>query len=371
MPSLFLSAGDVSGDQHAARLVQHLRAARPDIEVEALGGPALAAAGVPLHEDLVSRAIIGILPAAAEVPRLLGLLRRVAGLFDERRPDLVVVVDYPGLNLYVARLAHRRGIPVLAFIAPQLWAWAPWRVARFARVVDEALVLFPFEQRFFGRAGIETHHVGHPVLDGLPASPPLRTHITDLPCPVALLPGSRRREVAGHMPLLLGAARRLLEQHPETSFHSAHVDPVRAAEMARWAERLGVPLTLHGADVHGVMASCRCAAVASGTATLETAALGTPLVALYRLTRAEELMRRTLLVSPWVSLVNLAAGEALVPELLAVGEDPEPLARALEPLLHDGPARSAQLAGLQQLSRSALARGAVARAAERVLARLA
>jgi lipid-A-disaccharide synthase len=173
--------------------VRCLRERIPNLAVEGLGGPELIDEGVKLHADLVSHAIIGFGPAIQAAPKLLGLLRRVAGALDKRRPDVVVLVDYPGFNLFVARLAKKRGIPVVYFVAPQLWAWAPWRVKRFARVVDEAHVIFPFEEAFFGAAGIETHWVGHPLIDGLPSEPPILPAIADLPRPVALLPGSRRR----------------------------------------------------------------------------------------------------------------------------------------------------------------------------------
>src|SRR5690606_27629665 len=139
---------DTSGDQHAARLLTRLRERVPDLAAEGLGGPRLAAAGLELHHDLVAGAIMGIGPAVRAVPELLGLLRRVAARFDAAPPDRVVLVDYPGLNLQIARLAARRGIPVTYFVAPQLWAWAPWRVRRFARVVSEAWVIFPFEVPF-------------------------------------------------------------------------------------------------------------------------------------------------------------------------------------------------------------------------------
>src|SRR6185436_12424531 len=145
------------------------------------------------------------------LPSMFGVLRQTAGLLDARRPDAVVIVDYPGFNLYVARLAHRRGIPVIYFVAPQLWGWAPWRARRFARVVDEALVIFPFEAGFYRAAGLPATWIGHPLLDGLPATDAAIAAARDpaiasLPRPVALLPGSRPREIAAHMPLLLGAA---------------------------------------------------------------------------------------------------------------------------------------------------------------------
>jgi lipid-A-disaccharide synthase len=369
-PRLFLSAGDTSGDQHAARLVRRLTELVPGLEVEGLGGVDLIEAGMKLHADLASHAIIGIRPVLRAIPQLLGLLRRVAGALDERRPDVVVLVDYPGLNLFVARLAHRRGIPVVYFVAPQLWAWAPWRVKRFARVVDEVHVIFPFEEAFFRAAGIEAHWVGHPLVDGLPTDPPHLAEITDRPRPVALFPGSRRREVRQHMSLLLGTARALKERHPDISFHTAHVAAVERDNMARAAQEAGVELLVHGDDVHGVMASCRCALVASGTATLETAMLGTPLVVFYRITPMENRLRKVLLVPPFIGQVNLVSGRAITPEILVTDEDPQPLLQAIEPLVTDTNSWCAQVEDIRVLREQCLGRGAVERAAELLARRL-
>ena len=363
-PRLFLSAGDTSGDQHAARLVRSLRERIPDLAVEGLGGPELINEGVKLHADLVSHAIIGFGPAIQAAPKLLGLLRRVAGALDKRRPDVVVLVDYPGFNLFVARLAKKRGIPVVYFVAPQLWAWAPWRVKRFARVVDEAHVIFPFEEAFFGAAGIETHWVGHPLIDGLPAEPPILPAIADLPRPVALLPGSRPREVHAHMTLLLRTAQALKERHHDISFHTAHVSAEERANMAKAAEEAGLDLQIHGNQVHEVMASCRCALVASGTATLETAVLGTPLVVFYRITPTENQMRKVLLVPPFIGQVNLVSGREVTPELLLTDEDPQPLIEALEPLLTDTQTWAKQRADISALRNQSLEKGAIERSAE-------
>jgi lipid-A-disaccharide synthase len=368
---LFFSAGDTSGDQHAARLLARLRELRPGLQAEGLGGPALAASGCTLHEDLVQHAIIGLRGAAAAVPHMLDVLARADAALAARPPDAVILVDYPGLNLHVARLAHRRGLPVVYFVAPQLWAWAPWRVRRFARVVDEALVIFPFEVPFFERAGLRATWIGHPLLDGLPQQPPPgAAAIARLPRPVALLPGSRPREVREHMPLLLAAARRLRERFPDSSFHAAHVSPAELANMAGHARAAGVELSLHGGDVHAVMAGCRAAAVASGTATLETALFGTPLVVVYRISRIERALSRVLLVTELVGQVNLVAGRRVCPELLVVDEDPAPLVEALAPLLEDTPEFRAQREALAALRQRYAGRGAVERAAQQLLPRL-
>jgi lipid-A-disaccharide synthase len=381
---LFFSAGDTSGDQHAARLLRRLRELLPGLQAEGLGGPELAAAGCTLHADLVASAIVGLGGAVAAVPEMLSVLRRTAAVLDARRPDAVILVDYPGLNLFVARVAHRRGIPVVYFVAPQLWGWAPWRARRFARVVDEALVLFPFEVPFFGEAGLRAVCIGHPLLDGLPGRSAMgrgadpraaasRPEIAGRPRPVALLPGSRPREVAEHVPVLLEAARALLARFPDASFHSAHVSQVELANLQRHAARAGVPLQLHDADVHGVMASCRCAAVGSGTATLETALFGTPMVVVYHFRRLELALRPVLMVPPWFGIVNLLSGREVCPEVIFARPDPERIATELAPLMEDTPAFRAQRDALDALRRSLLdgqPAGAVERAAQHLLARL-
>lgn len=371
MPRLFISAGDTSGDQHAARLLRHLDGMLDGLDVEGLGGPELAAAGCTLHADLVQQSIFGFGGALRALPEMFGLLRRTAGILDARRPDAVVLVDYPGLNLFVARLAHRRGIPVIYFVAPQLWAWAPWRVRRFARVVDEALVIFPFEVPFFRDAGIEATCIGHPLLDSLPEDDPSDPAIAGLPRPVALLPGSRPREVAKHMPLLLDTAARLLERHPDASFHSAHQSESGRQRMAAAAEAAGLPLVLHEDRVHAVMAGCRCAIVASGTATLETALFGTPQVVFYRAPRFEAFVGRCLVIPDDVGQVNLVAGRRICPELLMVESDPDALAAAVLPLMTDSPEWLAQREAMAGLKSRLAGRGAVARAAEHIARRLA
>jgi len=373
-PRVFFSAGDISGDQHAARLLRRLSELCPGLEAEGLGGPALAAAGCTLHENLVAHAIVGLRAAAAAVPQMLTLLRRTDALLRERRPDLVILVDYPGLNLYVARVAHRLGIRVVYFVAPQLWAWAPWRVRRFARVVDEALVIFPFEVPFFARAGLKATWIGHPLLDGMPPENapvgPGALAIRTRPRPVALLPGSRPREVREHTPLLLAAARRLRERFPDATFHAAHVSPVELANMAQHAERAGIELVLHGDDVHAVMEGCRAAFVASGTATLETGLFGTPLVVVYRVSRLELAVARLLFVTEMIGQVNLLAGRRICPELVFVEDDPAAVADALAPLLSDTREYREQRAALARLRRHLAGRGAIERAAQHLAPQL-
>lgn len=376
MTHVFLSVGDLSGDQHAARLVEELRARVPGITFEGLGGPNLAAAGVSVHEDLVSRAVIGIQAVARQLPFFFGVLRRVAGILDARRPDAVVLVDYPGLNLNVARLAHRRGIPVYYFVAPQLWAWASWRVKRFAKAVDEAFVIHTFEAAFYTDAGLPATYVGHPTADALrdagQADPEVVAALEAEPLAVALLPGSRPREVTEHFPVFLDAAAKLAARHPDLRCHAAHVDPVQRERMVAMAETAGVPLSVHGDAVHAVMQGCHAALVGSGTATLETGLLGTPMVIYYSIRgRLECFIRDWMLVTPWVGEVNLAAGRLVCPEVLQEEPDAGALADALEPLLGDTEAHARQLAGFERVRQRVSGAGVVVATAELLADRLA
>ncbi len=342
----------------------------PELQCEGLGGPEMVAAGCPIHEDLVGNAIFGIGGAIRAAPHMFGVLRRVAGVLDARPPDAVVLVDNPGLNLHVARMAHRRGLPVIYFVAPQLWAWATWRARRFARVVDEAYVIFPFEVPFFEAAGIRSHYIGPPAADALPRDGGKDPAITSLPRPIALLPGSRGREVRLNMPVMLAAARRIAERFPDASFHTAHVQPEREQAVMAMAREMGVPLVAHGPRVHEVMASCHTVLIASGTATLETAMLGTPMVVFYRLRPFEWRMYRMVGVTELMAQVNLLSGRELCPEVVQTDDDPGALVNAALPLVEGGETHARTRRALGELAARLPPGGAVERAADLLVERL-
>ncbi len=211
-PKIFIAAGEASGDQHAARLVSALRARRPEWRFVGMGGPKLEAAGVELREDLVERSVMGFLPVLASLG---GIFETVARFVEELRrdpPDLLVIVDNPGLNLNLARLARSRGIPVVSYICPQVWAWAPWRIRRVARRSDLLLVIVPFEEELYHAVHPRVRYVGNPVFDHLAAVEPDREigqgALPPLPPgarPLALLPGSRRQEIREVLPRNFGS----------------------------------------------------------------------------------------------------------------------------------------------------------------------
>ncbi|MEW6746658.1 MAG: lipid-A-disaccharide synthase [Planctomycetota bacterium] len=367
---VFLSAGDVSGDQHGAALARELRARAPGIELLGMGGPAMEAAGCRLACRLTDHAVLGFSRVLKALPTFMGLLERAAVCLDAERPDACVLIDFPGFNLNLAALAHRRGIPVIYYICPQLWAWASWRLRRFARRVDLALVIFPFEEEFFRDHGVAATWVGHPAADAIAAAgTAVRTpHERSGLC---LLPGSRTQEVAANLPLMLEVAARLRAGQPDLEVACAHLDErmrLLVAELSRQGP-LDPPLRIL-ADYHAAIRGARLALVASGTATLEVALLGTPMVVVYRIGRWLRWASRHLLTVPHIAQVNLVAGRRIVPEFLTSGRDIPAIAEAAANLFTESSARRECLEALAALEQRVGAPGAAGKAAAAILERL-
>ncbi len=372
--TVFVSAGEPSGDQHAGALIAALRTLAPGVAVEGVGGQHLAAAGARLMARIEDLTVIGFVEVVRKLPahwRLLRSIRRRLAAGDVR---LVILVDYPGFHLRVAEAAHRAGVPVLYYVAPQLWAWGERRVHRMARTVTRLAVILPFEEAFFSSRGVPATFVGHPLADRPPAAPraELRRQLgLDPGRPVlGLFPGSRAQEVARLWPAFLEAASLVRRQRPEVQA------VVAATEGASYPGGSGA----EGADavtiVRGRPRECFGAADAalckSGTSTLEAAMAGTPLVVAYRMNPVSYLLARGLVRVRWIGMVNLVAGRPVAPELIQGAVRGEALARAVLPLLEPASAeRQAQLEGLAVVRRRLGEPGAAMRAAELARALLA
>jgi lipid-A-disaccharide synthase len=364
-PRILLSAGEPSGDLHGARVAEALRRRFPDAELFGLGGDRMAAAGVELLAHVDQLAVMGFAEVARHLPYFIRLLRRVRGELRTRRPDLVIPVDYPGFNLRLARYARDAGIPVLYYIAPQVWAWHRSRMTQLARNADRLAVILPFEERLFSDAGANVAFVGHPLADQpVPAadrSAFLKALGVDAGRPVlALFPGSRAQEVRRHLGVFAGAAAAVRRTLPG-------VQAVIAASSA-------VPSSLYHAvplprttDGWSLLHHARAALVKSGTSTLQAALAGTPLVVSYRVHPLTYFMAQRLVDVPHIGLVNLVAGERIAPELLQDDATPERLAAALLPLLQDGAARQRALDGLARVRRALAPQQPARTAAERVV----
>ena len=341
-----------------------LRSLRPDARFVGFGGRALCAEGVELLEPLAENPVMGFARVLPAIGRFVRLLNGADRFFAATPPSLVVPVDYPGFNVRLARLAKRRGIPTAYYICPQYWAWAPWRVGRFARSVDLGLTILPFEAGFLARHGVRALHVGHPLADRLVSA---RAADDDADA-LALLPGSRRLEIEHLLGWQLRAAQRLaaatgrpircVSTHPRQEARDAIAAAARAA---------GVKLEVSDRPLPQLLRECRAALVASGTATLECALLRVPSVIVYHVNRFMLRASRFVLTSPFIGLPNLLAGRELFPEHLAVDVDEERLAADLASLWNDGDTREGCLRGLDELRRRVLVPGAAEKAAAAIV----
>jgi lipid-A-disaccharide synthase len=338
--TIFVVAGEPSGDRLAARVVEAIRRRAPGVRVRGYGGPALAAAGATLDRLIVEHAVVGVIGVIASLPYWWRLCAETLARFRDDKPDVLLTVDFPGLNLRLARWARRRGIRVVHLVAPQTWAWASWRTTRVRRAVDRLLVTFPFEAAWFRDAGIDARYVGHPLFEApLPAPASSGTVPSAWPGGplVELRPGSRRRDVRRQARLVLEAAREAGARVPAARF------VVRlASDRARVAFD-GVASRAGGLPPHVTIAvgpgpageSIAAALTTSGTSTAELAVAQVPMVVFYRLPWPMRLVRRAVLVSPWFSMANVLAGREIVVERLVGPRDGQALGVELAALLTD------------------------------------
>ena len=372
-PAVMLVAGEASGDLHGAALCRALRGLDPGCRLFGMGGMRMAAEGMKLMVDVTAKAVVGGSEALGQVPRLYRAYRELRAVLESAdRPAVLVLIDFPEFNLRLARAARRAQVPVVYFIPPQVWAWRGGRVKTIKRFVSLVLAVFPFEAALYRRAGVPVEFVGHPLLDQLQAAPTReaarqRLGIDDRTAVVGLLPGSRHQEVVRVLPAMRDATTEILRTVPGTRFVLA-LAPTIERDLVVQHLAGGPPVEIVESQTHAVIRAADLALVTSGTATLETALLGTPMVVCYRLSFVSELLARLVLRVPWVSLANLTLGRAVVPELYRRTTTGERLAREALRLLTDADARETQRAAFGELAGQLGEPGVGARAARLVLA---
>jgi lipid-A-disaccharide synthase len=341
-PTIFLSAAEASGDLHASNLIRALRRRCPEARLVGVAGPRMQQAGCEALADVSAEASM-LLGATGRLDYWLGTLRRMRSAIRRLRPDLHVPVDSPALNWHLAAAARAAGTPVAYYIAPQVWAWAPWRVRKLARLTDQVACILPFEEAYLRARGVRATYVGHPLFDTLgpqrgPAElPDLLDAWADGTWRVALLPGSRPGEIDQHVPALAAAAVAVRRRWPRARCLLSARQPADA----RRARPLcaGAPVEIVTGETHGLLASAHVALAVSGTVTLEAAHFGLPVVVFYRVGRGLRAARRTvgrwILRTPHLSLVNILAGRQLVPEIMPWNGNPRIVTNALLELMDD------------------------------------
>lgn len=378
---VIVSVAEPSGDAHAAAVVREVRRRRPDVEFEGFGGDLLRAAGCRVHEDLTSAASIGF-RFLAHLRRFIRAIRTFDRLLDEAPPAAVLLVDSPGFNFALARLAHWRGVPVVYYICPQIWAWAPWRRPKVLKYTDLLLTILPFEEKLYRNPKVPVVSVGHPLGDSLPKFSPkagedLRARLRiPADCKViSFLPGSREHEVKDLMPLFREIIDGMnLSSGKHRLLISAFQEGLRAAaEEALFGCR--VPHEVLSDDSRAIAQASDLVLVASGTASLEVAYFEKPMLVLYNASWLKRLIYRLYIVTPYFALPNILGaalfdGQPVVYEGLCGDEEASKLASIARSLLDDGPERTQAITRLQRLKaakRDVFAPGSSARAAETFL----
>ena len=337
---LLLSCGEPSGDLYAGALIRELNAVLPGVSVSGLGGPHVAAAGGHLIDDYRGLAVTGLTEAVVKVPRSLAVIRRLAAAARRDRPDGLIVIDFPDFNLPLARRLKRLGTRVIFYVSPQIWAWRTGRLKTIRALADRMLVIFPFEEPLYREAGVPVEFVGHPLVDLARASAPRAAFLSrlgltvDAPT-VAILPGSRSNEVARILPVLIAAGRLIRSSLPNAQFvvaRAPHLDdslftPVREDPASRTAVVEG--------ETDAVLAASDVALTASGTATIQAAIHDIPMVVVYKLSPLTYKLGRRLVKVDTFAMVNLIAGERVVPELIQDAFTAEAVAAEAVSMLSD------------------------------------
>ncbi|MGD8291824.1 MAG: lipid-A-disaccharide synthase [Desulfobacterales bacterium] len=331
-------AGEASGDQHGAKLVAAMRQKSLDIFFCGMGGDALRQAGVRIVMEASELTVVGITEVFAKIPSILKGMAKIKNLLKSVRPDLLILIDFPDFNLHIAAHAKRLNIPVLYYISPQIWAWRQGRVKRIGKLVDHMAVILPFEQQFYQDHNVPVTYVGHPLMDAnLPASHQALNVDSKGEVVIGLVPGSRENEIIRHLPVMLDSIEILKKRFRRARFIISHAPSIELKwiQSAVGGHRLRSEVEVVSDGVEKIFGRCDVIVAASGTVTLQAAIHGVPMVIIYKVSPISFWLGRALVRVPNIGLVNLVAGERLVPELVQHEASAENIASALEHMLSD------------------------------------
>lgn len=368
---LMVIAGEISGDMHAAGLVRELRKLDPAIRYYGIGGPRLRAEGVETFHDVREMGVMGIVEVLKRILFFRRVFRQMEALARDRKPDAVLLVDYPGFNLRFAASAHAMGIKVLYYICPQVWAWNRARIPKMARIVDRLMAIFPFEPAVFKGTSLKVDFVGHPLVTEIQEVQ--KAPLAALPWQgeprIGILPGSRHTEIDRMLPVFCAAAKRIEKRFPNASFVVPAPTPGIGDHITSLLKRLpDVPtrIAIIQGGARQVFLQSRAALVKSGTATMESALAGCPTVIAYIVSPLTCWIGRRVATVRFMGIVNIIADRQICPEFLQEQATPQALADALIPLIEDTPERAAMLSGYDEI-RTLLGNGGAAERAAQVV----
>lgn len=338
--TVMFSAGESSGEQHAANMFLELKKQHPDIKGIGMGGAKMARAGIDICYDSANIAVIGVVEVLKHYGEIRRALKIMQQLLDKERPDLLVCVDYKEFNFKLARYAKRTGIKVLFYVSPQVWAWRPGRVKAYGEVIDMMAVIFPFETAYYDAENVPVRYVGHPSVDKVH---PLHTRTEDLVSyklnknnpVVGLLPGSRANEIKRMLPVMLSAAEQLQVSFPGIQFVLPQADSISDALLQAYLKSSNINVTVVKNQPYDVIQCCDAVMTTSGTATLEISLLTVPMVIVYKLAPSTYWLGRWLVNIPFIGLPNIVAGKAIVKELIQQEATPKNLAAEVRRILSD------------------------------------
>ncbi|MFL5245463.1 MAG: lipid-A-disaccharide synthase [Gemmataceae bacterium] len=318
---IFFSAGEPSGDLHGANLIRELQKLDADVECVGFGGPRMAAAGGRLLFPLCSLAVVGFLRVFTHLHRFVKLLWQADRYFRKRRPDAVLLIDYPGFNWWVARRAHAHGIPVFYFVPPQIWAWAGWRINKMRRYVDHVLCTLPFEEAWYRARGVDAKYIGHPYFDELTEQQLNAAFVEQqqerVGPIVGLLPGSRDQEIDQNLPTILEAARYIHSARPDVRFLVACLQPAQAERVKARLAGCALPIEVHAERTPEIIHLSHSCIAVSGSVGLELLYRRRPTVVLYYVNRPGYYAAKFLKTCRFISLVNLLADQEVFPEFFS------------------------------------------------------
>jgi lipid-A-disaccharide synthase len=364
---VLISAGEASGDMYAGRLALALRR-RADVELFGMGGPRMREAGVDTVVDAAEVGVLGVVEIVRKLPALRRAWKRLLSEIERRSPAVAILTDFPAFHLRLARILRRKHVGNVYFVCPQFWAWRPWRVRLVKRRFVRGLCIFPFEEAFYRKAGVRIDWIGHPLVDAVRAPITreafvLRYGLDPSRPIVAVLPGSRPSELAHHMPRLMAAIARM-NSEGQWQFVFAAAPGLAQGQLRAHMGELGSAIPIVENATYELLGAADVAIVSSGTATVEAALLGVPMVVVYRVAPFTAWIVRHLVHTRFFAMVNVLAGKEIVPELIQDAFTPERVVRETERLLASAEARTAMRRELARVREKLGPPGAIERAAD-------